>query len=114
MSNETDNLTTDKDGWIYPPAWMALKALTEGTHDVQWARGPDWCKLQDADELSKDDRCRIRQKRRTMDVAGLPVHRSIKAPQHERWERPVIELRYENDSDRDEALIILEAARDAQ
>lgn len=68
--------------WKEVPAWEALKALQEGTHDVQYARvgGEGWGDEEDEFVTGKNWKHRIRQKVRTVDVIGLPVPQSAMGP----------------------------------
>ena len=62
--------------WKEVPAWEALKALQEGTHDVEFSpiNSERWAR----DSLEyfvarKELQYRVRPKLRTVDVIGLPV-----------------------------------------
>ena len=61
--------------WEVVPAWEALKALQEGTHDVQYTRGDSggWFYEEDDFVAGNKWKHRIRPKVRTVDVIGLPV-----------------------------------------
>lgn len=98
--------------WQEVPAWQALKALTEGTHDVECHGLNNWFRLSTSEEcaIQLRARCRIRPKRRTMDVKGLPVPASVQSQPSASW----IELRFASIEQAEEALRILETAREAQ
>lgn len=104
-----------KTNWQEVPAWQALKALTEGTHDVEVNDDGRWFKAPSRYDFSSDDRCRIRPKRRTMDVKGLPAFNfAVLANKSKYVAMTSVVVDFQNEEMAREALRILEAAREAQ
>lgn len=101
------------NNWQEVPAWQALKALTEGTHDVErWSSTyEEWRSIENrASNFADHDHCRIRPKRRTVDAKGLPVPVYIRPHSDSK----ALVLGYASDEIAKDAQRILEAAREAQ
>lgn len=87
--------------WKEVPAWEALKALQEGTHDVQYARvgGEGWGDEEDEFVTGKNWKHRIRPKVRTVDVIGLPVPVQAPNPYEVLADYWCVPLRYDTESE---------------
>lgn len=67
--------------WKEVPAWEALKALQEGTHEVQFKyKDGGWLNDDSSFIAGENWHHRIRPKVRTVDVIGLPVPKAVIEP----------------------------------
>ena len=87
--------------WEVVPAWEALKALQEGTHDVQYTRGDSggWFYEEDDFVAGNKWKHRIRPKVRTVDVIGLPVPVQAPNPYEVLADYWCVPLRYDTESE---------------
>ena len=86
--------------WKEVPAWEALKALQEGTHEVQFKyKDGGWLNDDGSFIAGENWHHRIRPKVRTVDVIGLPVPVQAPNPYEVLADYWCVPLRYDTESE---------------